>query len=447
MSETTTKERVAEEENLVDAAARAAEELKAKTLATIRPEQQTWDDNQLAILRALGVENATKADVDLFFHYCRTTGLDPFRRQIYMIGRNTKTVEWVEQPSGSRTKVERFVTKYTIQTGIDGYRKNGREAAKRYGDELTFDGPWFTGEDDFHVTDDGEVIQHWRKVWPNGRPPHAAKFTITRNGEPFEAITHFDEFVQTNGVYEGSGNQRRKVGEEPNSMWAKMPRNQIAKCAEALAWRRAYPDDFAGLILEDSAQPTVIDQDGNVESGPEKRRPAGGSGIGGVRAARERKQRKQRDADVVEGEVVNEATDVTHQQEARSGDGDTEDAATDVENTTAAARPGAEGSDLNKSARAKLNGAIFATFGELGLNGDDEEKRADRLVVIREIVGRELESSKDLTLEELQTLRNSLISRKQAGTLDADVRDWLNMESYRQAAAEEAAAEEAEGAK
>lgn len=431
MTETMTKEHVTEGENLVDAAARAAEDLKSKTLATIRPEQQTWDDNQLAILRALGVENATQADVDLFFHYCRVTGLDPFRQQIYMIGRNTKVVEWIEQPSGGRTKVERFVTKYTIQTGIDGYRKNGREAAKRYGDELSFDGPWFTGEDDFHVTDEGEVIQHWRKVWPNGRPPHAAKYTVTRNGEPFEAITHFDEFVQTNAIYEGSGQARRKVGEKPNSMWAKMPRNQIAKCAEALAWRRAYPDDFAGLILEDSAQPTVIDQDGNVESGPEKRRPAGGSGIGGVRAARERKQRKQR-ADVVDGDVINETTDVT-QHEARSGDGDTEDAATDVENTTAAARPGAEGSDLNKAARDQLNKAIFATFGELKMTGDDQ--RDDRLIVIREIIGRQIESSKELTLDELQTLRNSMMSRKQAGTLEADVTDWLNMETLRQEAA------------
>ncbi|MBU8834427.1 recombinase RecT, partial [Mycolicibacterium goodii] len=359
---------------------------------------------------------------------------------------------WKERADGSRYKVERFVTKYTIQTGIDGYRKNGREAAKAYGDVLAFDGPWFTGEDDFHVTDDGEVIQHWRKVWPNGNPPHAARYVVYRNGEPFEGIAHFDEFVQTNAIYEGSGNQRRKVGEEPNSMWAKMPRNQIAKCAEALAWRRAYPDDFAGLILEDSAQPTVIDQDGNVESGPtsEKRRAAGGSGIGGVRAARERKQKTQRAADVVDGEVVQEATDVT-QQETRTGDGDTNEAETTVEDTTADPSPGPQPTnrtsneriaELRKSGRDRLNSAIFATFGELGLNGDD--KRADRLVVIREIIRREIESTKELTDEELQTLRNVLISRKQAGTLDADVTEWLNLETIRQeAAAADAGAPEA----
>jgi len=425
MTETVTKEHTevpGMDEDLLTAAARAESEAAAKSLATIRPEQQTWDEDQLAILRALGIEDAGQGDLNLFFHYCRTTGLDPFRKQIYMIGRNTKVSEWVddERAQNGRRKVEKWVTKWTIQTGIDGYRKNGREAAKRYVDSLSFEGPFFTGEDDFHVTDDGQVIQHWRKVWPKGRPPHAARFVVWRAGEEFEGIAHYDEFVQTG--YSG----------EPNSMWAKMPRNQLAKCAEALAWRRAYPDDFAGLILEDSAQPTIIDTEGNVESGPEKRRTAGGSGIGGVRAARERKQQqRQAAADVIDGEVVADEP-AEAPEPAEDAPADTEPRQSDYTIPE---------SDLRKSVRQKLNGVIFATFGELKMNGDTEEARRDRLVVIREIVGREIESSKELTDDELQTLRNSLLSRKQAGTLDADVTEWLNIETLRQDAAEEAAAE------
>lgn len=414
MTETTTKEHAATpglDEDLVEAAARAAAEAGAKSLATIEPDQQRFTEQQVAILRQLGIEEATQGDLDLFFHYCRTTGLDPFRRQIYMIGRNTKVSEWVddERAQNGRRKVEKWVTKYTIQTGIDGYRRNGREAAKRHGDSLAFEGPFWCGED-------GE----WREVWPAKTPPTAAKFTVYRNGEPFSAVVHYDEFVQTG--YNG----------EPNSMWAKMPRNQTAKCAEAMAFRRAYPDDFSGLVYEDAAQPTVIDQEGNVEREPEKRRPAGGSGIGGVRAAREAKQKKQQpEPEVVEGEVVPDPAAPTSEEPPAARP-------TNV-------RSSEEMEALRKSARDRLNAAIFATFGELGLNSDDQ--REDRLVVIREIIGRDLKSSKELTDDELQQLRNSLISRKQAGTLDADVTEWLNLETMRQdaaAAADESASESTE---
>lgn len=141
--------------------------------------------------------------------------------------------------------------------------------------------------------------------------------------------------------------------------------------------------------------------------------------------------------DTAEQPADAEATQVTA-QETRTGDGDTNEAETTVEETTADPGPGAQESDLRKAARQQLNAAIFATFGELKLNGDDQ--RPDRLVVIREIIGRQIDSTKDLTDDELQKLRNSLVSRKQAGTLDADVTEWLNLETMRQDSAAEAAA-------
>lgn len=293
MTETTTAEAPTEATaeapaDVVGDAEKHYEELGAKSLATIRPEQQRWDENQVAILRQLGLEDATQADLDLFFHYCRTTGLDPFRKQIYMIGRNTKVTEWVEdaRAENGRRKVEKYVTKFTIQLGIDGFRRNAREAAKRIGDAITMDGPYWCG-------DDGK----WVEVWPSKTPPVAAKFTVFRDGVPHTGIAHYDEFVQTSPVWEN----RKIVGQQPNSMWAKMPRNQTAKCAEAQAYRKAYPDDFTGLILEDAAQPTVIDQDGNIES--ERREPARGGGVDKLRErARSRKQ------EVVDAEVIDQET-------------------------------------------------------------------------------------------------------------------------------------------
>lgn len=242
----------------------------------ITADQQRFNAMQIAVLRQLGVEDAPQGDLDLFFHTCKTTGLDPFRKQIFMIGRNTKVTSYVPNADGTgQRKEERWVTKYTIQTGIKGYRKHARDVANQLGEKLSFEGPWWCGEDG-----------QWREVWPADVPPVAAKFVVFRDGEPNSAVVHYSEFVQTVDIYEGSGQARRLVDTKPNSMWAKMPRNQLAKCAEAAAYERAYPDDFDGLTLDVAVQTSVIDSDGNpVDSGAQQSSGGRQRGLAGARAA------------------------------------------------------------------------------------------------------------------------------------------------------------------
>ena len=428
MTDTTTADPTDFATDPLAASAREATEAEAKTLATFRPGQQRFDEAQTAILRQLGIEDATQADLDLFFHYCRTTGLDPFRRQIYMIGRNTKVTEWIDDPdTGRRRKVERFVTKYTIQTGIDGYRRNGREAAKALGDTLSFEGPFFTGEHDYVEFDDGRVVQRWREVWPHSTPPVAAKFVIIRNGEAFPGVVKYSEFVQTVDVWAGQGQDRAKTGEKrPNDMWDRMPCNQTAKCAEALAWRRAYPDDFAGLILEDSAQPTAYDYDqdgdGVQDAPPERRRRPAGAGVAGMRAAREAREAQR--ADVVDAEeVAAPQTTEGKVQETRAGAGETEEAATQDEDTSAGAGTG----DLREAAERKLIEEIGEIWATLKITDP-----ADRVTVIRGVLDDSAAEPADLDLDGLQKLRNGLVQRGGAGTLEDDVREWLNAETLRQ---------------
>lgn len=220
----------------------------ARGVLALGPDQTDWTPQQIAALRQLGIEDAPEGDLLVFRHVCQSTGLDPFRKQIYMIGRKTKVSYWDQQ---QRRKVEDWVMKYTIQTGIDGFRRNGREAAKREGNALRVDGPYWQGADG----------GGWQDVWLSDTPPAAAKFVIFRDGEAHAGIAMYREFVQTN-TFDGKTT--------PNSMWAKMPANQLAKCAEAQAWRRAYPDDFSGVQLEDAVQIIEPDDAGPVHARAER---------------------------------------------------------------------------------------------------------------------------------------------------------------------------------
>lgn len=225
----------------------------------IDPTQSTFTDVQVAALRQLGVEDAPKGDLDLFFHQAKRTGLDPFAKQIYMLGRRTKIKVWNER---AKRQDEEWVMKYTIQTGIDGYRVTGHRLARLAGDDIAVEGPFWRGADG-----------GWDDVWldPN-RPPLAAKYIVAKNGVKYSSVAMYGEYVQT---YSKDGQQH------PNSMWAKMPANQLAKCAEAAAWKKAYPNDFSGMVLEDAVQ--VIEAEST--SVTSERVPAPKGGTAGLAAA------------------------------------------------------------------------------------------------------------------------------------------------------------------
>jgi phage recombination protein Bet len=180
----------------------------------IRDGQDFWDKKQLAALSILGID-APNAELAVFMHRCQVTRLDPFARQITMIKRREK--------AGGE-----YRDKWTIQTEIDGYRVIAARAARDAGVVLSYgDTTWYDADSQPH------------DVWVLPEPPAAARVVVYRDGKPFPGVARFASFA----AFTKEGKLMAN--------WASMPEHMIAKCAEAQALRKAFPQDLEGVFTSD----------------------------------------------------------------------------------------------------------------------------------------------------------------------------------------------------
>lgn len=176
---------------------------------------------QVELLKRTICRDSTDDEFSLFMQVCKRSGLDPFARQIHAVKR------W---DSDIKANVMSF------QVGIDGFRSLADSTGERAGD----DGPYWCGADG-----------QWMDVWLSDEPPVAAKYTVYRKGmdRPFTGVARYSEYCQT--TRDGT----------PNRMWRTMPANQLAKCAESLALRKAFPQKLGGLYThEEMQQADVVEE-------------------------------------------------------------------------------------------------------------------------------------------------------------------------------------------
>jgi phage recombination protein Bet len=169
--------------------------------------------DQVDLIKRTVAKGATDLELELFIKQCERTGLDPFSRQIYAIKR------WDAQVGAEVLQT---------QVSIDGLRTLAADTGELGGQ----DGPFWAGRTGM-----------WTDVWLQDDNPKASKVTVYRyvgdRRASFTGVALWDSYCQ-----------RKKDG-SPTRMWAQMGPEMLAKCAEALALRKAFPQGLSGLYTGD----------------------------------------------------------------------------------------------------------------------------------------------------------------------------------------------------
>lgn len=179
--------------------------IRADAPGLAKAEPMAFTEEQERMIRDTFANGANPQEFAVLLEIAKVRRLNPLLRQIHFVKR------WDR---------ERGREVWSTQVSIDGLRAIAERTGKYDGQD----------EPDF-VEKDGKLIackvRVYRKDW----------------ARPAVGVAYWSEYVQT-----------KKDG-SVTAFWARMPHVMIAKCAEAIALRKAFPEDMSGLYVpEEMAQ-------------------------------------------------------------------------------------------------------------------------------------------------------------------------------------------------
>lgn len=178
---------------------------------------------QRKLIRDTYANGANDSEFGVLMEIAKARNLNPLKRQIWF------TKRW-----DSMKKCDVWAP----MVSIDGLRCIAERTGRYDGQDQA----------EFTYDNDGKIFSAVVRVYRKGIP------------RPFATEVFYSEFVQL-AKDKDSGNWR------PNAMWAKMPHSQLAKCAEAASLRKGFPEDTAGLYIDEELSTEAQEKDVTPPSG------------------------------------------------------------------------------------------------------------------------------------------------------------------------------------
>jgi phage recombination protein Bet len=175
-----------------------------KTPVQLREHQRdslNLDDKKIQLIRQTFCKDANNDEFEVFMEICKATKLNPLFKQIYFIKRGGTP---------------------THQTSIDGLRLIA-DRTKRYS------------------------------------PGKEATFTYNDKGDLVSATSYVKKMSEDGTWHEVGATAFWSEYNAGMNLWKKMPHIMLAKCAEALALRRAFPADMFGIYAKEEMDQAIVE--------------------------------------------------------------------------------------------------------------------------------------------------------------------------------------------
>jgi phage recombination protein Bet len=182
---------------------------------------------QLSLIKRTVAKDTNHDEFDLFMAVAAMKGLDPFSKQISAIVFNK------DKPDKRNM---------SIITTIDGMRAIAARSGRYRPDE---EAPRYEYSDEAknEATNPLGLVKAEVRIW-------IADASRDGGWKPVAGVAYWDEFapVKDEWAFDEASNRRKPTGKQTlDGNWPKMGRIMLAKCAEAQALRKAFPENLSGL--------------------------------------------------------------------------------------------------------------------------------------------------------------------------------------------------------